>query len=171
MRGRGEESVTAGAPITVRAAEAVLPMPPSVEVTWVVVSVNVPVAVATTVADTVQVPGASCPPLTPMLSVPVSAVSVPPQVFSAAGWAAMTIPIGSVSVNERPVSVKVGLGLVIVNVSVDVPVNGIDEGENDSLIVAALATAGSTIRPAQTSTPMRSPLRHLTGGTVAPGRL
>jgi hypothetical protein len=61
--------------------------------------------------------------------------------------------------------------LSIVNVSVEVAVSGIDAGENDSVIVAALATAGSTIRPAQTSTPVRSPLRQRTGGTVAPGRL
>ena len=113
---------TAGGATTTRNAAAVPPVPPSVEVTALVVLVLRPPAVPVTLTVIVQEPPAARPPLTsPMLPVPATAVTVPPHVLASPFGVATTRPAGSVSVKPTPVSAVPAFGLVSVNVSVVVP--------------------------------------------------
>ena len=108
----------------VRAAVAVFPVPPSVELTAPLVLVSVPGLVGVTLTLIVQLePTAIDPPVSEIEPDPAVAVAVPPQVLLSAFGVETTNPDGSVSVNATPDSASVlADGLVSVNVSVLVPV-------------------------------------------------
>lgn len=68
------------------------------------------------------------PPESTMLPPPAVAVSVPPQVFVVESGELFVIAAGYVSVKATPVSAVPVLGLVSVNVSVEVPPDAIGSG-------------------------------------------
>ena len=122
-----------GGDATVRFAEAVLPVPPLVEVTFPVVLVYWPDAAPVTVTLNWH-----CPPtgmLAPVNVIPVGAVvvSVPllgPQALLVEVLATVS-PVGRVSVKATPVSASTfAAGLVMVNVSEVVAFRAIVEGLN-----------------------------------------
>jgi hypothetical protein len=104
---------------TVKFALAVLPVPPFVEVTGLVVLVYCPGAVPVRVTIIVQESfTAMLPPARPMLVLPGMAVDVPLQLFESPFGVATVSPAGSASVNPTPVMATVlAAGFVIVNVS------------------------------------------------------
>src|SRR5689334_3437193 len=107
----------------VRVAEAVLPVPPLVEVTAPLVLLYVPLAEPVTSTLTVQLLlAATAPPVSEMLPEPAVAVTVPVQVPPSPFGVATTRPAGSVSVNATPVSATAfAAGLVMVKVNVETP--------------------------------------------------
>jgi hypothetical protein len=113
--------VICGGEATVRFAEAVLPVPPFVDVTLPVVLVNWPEAAPVTL--TTMVHGwavVTAPPDKLMLAEPATAVTVAaPQLLVASPFGVLTIsPVGSASVNATPVNATVfAAGLVIVKVN------------------------------------------------------
>src|SRR5689334_461395 len=76
-----------------------------------------------------------------MLLPPAAALTPPPQVLATGGDRGLTLtsPPGYVSLNAIPVSVSLALGLVIVNVSNDVPLTRMGSVPN------ALAMLGATM--------------------------
>ena len=103
-----------GGPSTWRFAVAVLPVPPSLEVTAPVVLVYAPAAAPVTVTLNWHVPLAAT--VAPVREIPVGAVvvSVPPHTVLV--LLVTVSPVGSVSVNATPVSdIVLGDGLMIVN--------------------------------------------------------
>src|SRR5579864_205547 len=137
--------VIEGGVATVRLAEAVLPVPPFVELTAPLVLVYCPDAVPVTFTTRVQfVFTAMLPPVREILVEPATAVAVPPQVFERPFGVETTRPVGSVSVNATPVSATVlAAGLVMVKVSVVIPFSGIVVGLN-ALAIEGGATTVST---------------------------
>src|SRR5205823_17117 len=121
-----------GGAATVKLSEAVLPVPPLVELTAPLVLVYWPAAVPVTFTTSVQlVLTAMLPPVRLMLVEPATAVAVPPQVFDRPFGVETTRPVGSVSVNATPASATVlAAGFVMVKVSVVVPFSGIVVGLN-----------------------------------------
>jgi hypothetical protein len=108
--------VMLGGEATVRFAEAVLPVPPLVDVTLPVVLVNWPEAAPVTV--TLNWHWLFTAIVAPVSAIPVGAVvvSVPPQ--TVAEELATVRPVGSVSVNATPASGStLAAGLVMVKVS------------------------------------------------------
>lgn len=108
--------VIVGGVATVKLAEAVLPVPPLVEVTFPVVLVKLPAAAPVTV--TLNWHWLFAAMVAPDKAIPVGAVvvSVPPQTVAEAF--ATVSPVGSVSVNATPVSATaLAAGLVMVKVS------------------------------------------------------
>jgi hypothetical protein len=136
-----------GAAVTIRVAVPVLPVPPSLDVTLLVVLIRVPVAVAVTLSETAhdEFP-ARVPPDRDTLPEAATAVAVPPQVFVRAGVAATVSPEGRVSVNATPVS-AVEFELLIVRVSEVLPFTAIDETPNALLMLGATGT-GFTVKVA-----------------------
>jgi hypothetical protein len=116
-----------GAVATLKLAEAVLPVPPLVEVTLPVVLVKFPALVAVTFTVRVQLLlAAIVPPVSEALPAPATAVTVPPQEFVMPGVVATTIPTGNVSVTATPVSATaLAAGFVMVNVNEVVPFSAI----------------------------------------------
>jgi hypothetical protein len=100
--------------LTVSVAVELFPLPPSVDVTWLVVLILVPaVAPVTVTLKTHWLFARTVAPDIEMLLGAVS-VTVPPQTVALAfGTVA---PAGRVSVNPTPVRAVAALGLVIVNV-------------------------------------------------------
>src|SRR5262249_48745087 len=128
-----------GAEATVKFAEAVLPVPPFVEVTLPVVLVYWPAAAPVTVTLNWHWPFAAT--VAPVSAMPVGAVvvSVPPQTVAVA--LATVRPVGSVSVNATPVSDTVfAAGFVIVNVSDVVAFNAMLLGLNTFAIDGGATT-------------------------------
>src|SRR5260221_210940 len=82
-----------------------------------------------------------------MLPLPATAVIVPlPQVPVMFGVAATTRPAGRLSVNATPLSATVlAAGLVMVNVSVLVPFNGIEVGLNALAMVGGATTVRGAV--------------------------
>jgi hypothetical protein len=119
-----------GGAATVKLAEAVLPVPPLVELTAPVVFVYWPAVVPVTFTTSVQLAfTAILPPVRLMLVDPATAVAVPPHVFDRPFGVETTKPVGKVSVNATPVSATVlAAGLVMVKVSVVVPFRAIVVG-------------------------------------------
>src|SRR6476659_8493623 len=111
--------VIEGGVATVKLAEAVLPVPPFVELTAPLVLVYWPDAVPVTFTTRVQfVLTAMLPPVREMLVEPATAVAVPPQVLVRPFGVATTRPVGRVSANATPFSgTAFAAGLVMVNVS------------------------------------------------------
>src|SRR6476469_7744647 len=128
-----------GGEATVKLAEAVLPLPPLVEVTRPVVFVYCPEAAPVTV--TLNWHWLFTAIVAPESEIPVGAVvvSVPPQTVAEAF--ATVRPVGSVSVNATPVSGStLAAGFVMVNVSEVVAFSAIVEGLNTFAIDGGAST-------------------------------
>src|SRR6266849_2505829 len=121
-----KDLVMVGGLATVTLADAVLPVPPFVEVTFPVVLFFTPEVVPVTLTVSVQVLlTAIVPPVSDTLPEPATAVAAPPQVLVKPFGVATTNPAGSVSVKATPVSATVlAAGLVMVKVSEVVPFSG-----------------------------------------------
>jgi len=117
-----------GAGPTVTLADAVLPVPPLVEVTLLVVLFLMPAVVPVTDTLTWHCElTAMVPPVRLTDVAPAVAAAVPPQVFVRPGLELTTRPAGKLSLNATPVSVTVfAAGLTIVKVSVVLPLSAID---------------------------------------------
>jgi hypothetical protein len=134
--------VMAGGLATIRFADAVLPVPPLVELTVPVIFVYCPRAVAVTFTMTVQdvLGGVIFPPARLMPVDPANAATEPLQVFAIPFGVATTSPVGSVSVKESPESPAMfAVGFDTLSVSVVTPFNDIAAGLN------SLAIAGGAI--------------------------
>jgi hypothetical protein len=131
-----------GGAATVRSAEAVLPVPPLVELTLPVVLVYCPEAAPVTFTTTVQeVFTAMLPPVRLMLVLPATAVAVPLQEFDSPFGVETTSPVGRVSVKATPVKASTfAAGFVMVNVSEVVAFNAIVEGLNTLAIDGGAST-------------------------------
>jgi len=130
-----------GGATTSMLAEAVPPVPPSVDVTFPVVLFCVPAAVPVTFTENVQLLlAAIVPPLRLMTLVPCVAVIVPvPQVPVKPFGVEITRPAGSVSLKPTPVSATVVLLFWIVNVRLVEPFSGMLAAPN-----ALIITGGDT---------------------------
>ena len=115
-----------GGASTLMLAEAVPPVPPSVEVTLPVVLFCNPAAVPVTLIENVQdALAAIVPPVRLITFVPAVAVIVPaPQVPVRPFGVEITRPAGSVSLKPTPVSAAVVFGFVMVKLSEVEPFNG-----------------------------------------------
>jgi hypothetical protein len=101
------------------------PGPLSVALTTPVVLTFVPALVPVTLTMMVQEPlGANVPPLRLTVVEEAAALSTPPQVLLALVGKATTKPAGRLSLNCRPVNVKLLFELVMLNVSDVTPFNG-----------------------------------------------
>src|SRR6478609_8080374 len=119
--------VMVGGVPTLKFADAVLPVPPFVEVTLPVVLVNWPAAAPVTVTENWHWLLAAI--AAPVRAMPVGAVvvSVPPQTVAEA--LATVKPVGSVSVNATPVrATAFAAGFVMVKVSEVVAFSAIVDG-------------------------------------------
>ena len=124
-------------------AEAVLPVPPSVEVTLPVVLFCAPAAMPVTLTENVHVPLAAID-ADPRLTEPDPAVAVtaapPPQPVNALSPLGVEIisPAGKVSLKPTPVSEVVAFGFVAVNVRVVKPFSGMLAAPNAFTSVGGL---------------------------------
>jgi len=127
---------------TVMLADAVLPVPPLVEVTAPVVLFFTPEVVPVTFTEieqelliaTVPVPRATLP-------LPAAAVTVPPQVLVSPFGVATTRPAGRVSVKATPVNATVfAAGFVMVKLRLVVPFTGIEDVPNALLMLGGATT-------------------------------
>ena len=134
--------VMVGGLATVMIAEAVLPVPPFVEVTAPVVLFFTPEVVPVTFTMNLQmVPAATVPPLRLTLPLPAVAVVVPPHVLLSPFGVATTSPPGNVSVKATPFSATVfAAGLVMVNVKLVVPFTAIVAAPNALLMLGGVTT-------------------------------
>ena len=132
--------LTGGANTVRTAVLLVVPVPPSVEDTALVVLLFTPVVVPVTFTTTEQeVLLPTVPPDRLTEPEPATAVTAPPQLLVRPLGVETTRPAGRVSVNASPVSVRLlGLLMVMVN-EVDAP-DGIVEAPNAFEIVGGLAT-------------------------------
>jgi len=131
-------------------AEAKLPVPPLVELTLPVVLSLEPEVVGVTFTLTAhEVLAAIVPPLKLMVVSPAAGANVPPQVLLAPGTVATCRPAGKGSVTATPLK-AVALGLVMVNVRVDVPPTEVLVGEKPLLILGG----ATTVRPADAVLPV-----------------
>jgi hypothetical protein len=131
-----------GGASTFTLAEAVPPVPASVEVTFPVVLVCKPATIPVTFTENVQEAlAAIVPPLRLITFVPAVAVIVPaPQVPVSPFGVEITKPAGSVSLKPTPVSAVVVFGLVIVKVSEVEPFSGMLAAPNALAIVGGATT-------------------------------
>ena len=160
-----------GGATTVRLAEAVPPVPPSVEVTALVVLFLAPAVVPVTLTVSVHEPPAGRPPLaSPTLPAPATAVTVPPHVLANPFGVATTSPAGSVSVKPTPPSVIPGFGLVSVNVSVVVPFTTMLATPKALAIVGGAAVGGVTTTRNAVAVPPVPPSVEVTALVVLPLR-
>ncbi len=129
-----------------KVADAVVPVPPFVEVTAPVTLLKTPPSAAATVVETVQLLfPAKVPPARLRLPPRDPPVAVPPQVLVVPGNNVLPMPPeGYVSVKATPLS-AVEFGLVMVMVSVELPRDEIGLGEKDS----AMSGGASTVRLAE----------------------
>ena len=132
--------VMVGGPTTVIEALEVLPVPPSVEVTWTLLFFT-PAVVPCTFTETVQ---EALPARVPadklMLPDPATAVAVPPHVLFRPDGVATTRPAGKLSVKAIPFNVTAVLGFWVVKVSDVVPFSGIVAAPNALVIDGGAAT-------------------------------
>jgi len=126
---------------TVIDAEAVLPVPPFVEVTLPDVLFFIPAVVPLTFTTSVQLLlVAIVPPVSDTLPEPGTAVAVPPQVLLSPFGVAATSPAGRLSLNATPARLTVlAAGLMMVKVSEVVPFREMLAAPN-----ALLMTGGAT---------------------------
>jgi len=127
---------------TASVAEALLPVPPSVDVTACVVFTALPMVVLVMSAVIVQLPPAAMvPPLSVNEVLPTAGagLSVPPHVLLTFNGVAMLRPAGNGSVIPTPVSAVPAFGLVMVMVSVEVPPDAMPVGAK------VLVTFGATV--------------------------
>ena len=133
--------VIVGGLATVRTAVAVLPVPPFVDETLLVVLTLVPDEMAVTLTVTVQLLlTAMVPADNVTLPEPAVAVTEPPQALVNAFGVATTSPAGRLSVNAMPLSATLLLGLVIVRVRLVVPFKGMVPAPNDLAIDGGVTT-------------------------------
>jgi len=132
-----------GAEATVMLADAVLPVPPFVDVTLPVVFVKLPEAVPVTLTEIVQLLFvAIVPPLSVIVPEAAIAVTAPPQVFVRPFGVPTTRPAGRLSVKATPVcATPLAAGFVSVNVKVVVPFNTIVLAPNALAIVGGATTS------------------------------
>jgi hypothetical protein len=130
-----------GGPTTVIDAFDVLPVPPSVEVTWTLLFFT-PAAVPVTFTEKVQeLLAAIVPPFRLIVFVPWVAVIVPaPQEPVNPFGTATTRPAGRLSLNATPVSPIDVFGLVRVKLRLVEPFSGMLAAPNALLIVGGVAT-------------------------------
>jgi hypothetical protein len=135
-------AIVGGASTVIEAVAVVVPVPPSLEVTVLLVLFLTPAVVAVKSTFTVQVPppAATIPPLNVREVSPAFGANVPPHPVLAFGVLATANPDGSASVNPTPVRGVVELLLVIVNVRVVVPPSGIVGAANDFDMLAGPTT-------------------------------
>src|SRR5262249_50978685 len=128
--------------LTVSVAVAVLPTPPSFELTALVVFTLVPLLVVVMLTAAVhELLAALAPPVIVNNPLPGTAVTVPPLQVEERKFGEATItPAGNVSENPTPVNAVVVFGLVSVNVSV----------EPDPVVTAAGANAFARVGGATT---------------------
>lgn len=133
--------IVGGATTVIVAVLDVAPAPLSVELTVPVVLLLSPAVVPLTSTVTVQVAGlAAIVPADKLTEPePATAVTLPLQVLTRLFGVPTTRPAGKVSETARPVS-PIVFGLLIVNVIVVVPFNGIVAAPNALLIVGGEAT-------------------------------
>src|SRR5713101_965372 len=136
-----------GAATTVRTAVLlVAPVPPSVEVTALVVLLLLPAVVPVTFTENVHDDPAagdavSVPPAKLIVPLPAVAVIVPlPQEPVRFGVAATTTPAGKLSLKPTPLSALAVFGLVMVKLSVLLELNGTLVGLNALLMVGGATT-------------------------------
>ena len=131
-----------GGASTLMLAEAVPPVPPSVEVTFPVVLFCVPAAIPVTFTENAQeLLAAIVPPLRLITFVPAVAVIVPaPHVPVRPLGVEITRPAGSVSLNATPVSATVVLELVMVKLSEVEPFSGMLAAPNALIMTGAPTT-------------------------------
>src|SRR5258708_245764 len=129
-----------GGATTVMLAFEVLPVPPSVEVTWTLLFFT-PAVVPCTFTETVhEALAASVPPDKLTEPEPATAVAVPPQVLLRLLGVATTSPAGRLSVKAIPLSATVVFGLLMVKVSDVVPFSAIVDGLNTLAIEGGAST-------------------------------
>jgi len=145
-------------------AEAVLPVPPSTEVTAPLVLFFVPAVVPVTFTLNVHEPlAAIVPPVRLMLPDPATAEIVPlPQLPVSPFGVETTRPAGNESVNPTPVSAIDALGLLIVKLSEVDPLSGMLAAPKDLAIVggtaASTVTVAEAVPPGPLSTEVTAPL-------------
>lgn len=107
-------------------AVAVLPVPPSIDVTGSVTLTCNPVATPVTCAVTVQDQAGARgpPPVNEMVPLPATAVTVPLQEFVMTLGVATFKPAGKLSVKATPVKTLLGLVLRMLNSNVVTPFSG-----------------------------------------------
>ena len=148
-------SMIVGGCATMIVAEAVVPVPPSVDAIAPVTLLIVPSVVPTTLTVRVHVPLApTIPPLSAMLVETATAVAVPPQLFTIPAGFATCSPTGSASVKLSPLKDD-GFKLAIVNVSAEVPLGAISDGAN-SPVMFGRAKHGQAGRRLSLPTRLRS---------------
>jgi hypothetical protein len=123
-------------------ADAVPPVPPSVEVTLLVVLTCVPVAMPVTLTEKTQLPlwARLAPARLTTLVAWVAVIVPPPQVPVRAFGVLITSPAGRVSVKATPVSAVVVLLFWMVKLRLVEPFTGINAAPNALMIVGGLAT-------------------------------
>lgn len=132
-------------------AEAVLPVPPLVELTLPVVLSLEPEVVGVTFTLTAHEPlAAIVPPLKLMVVSPAAGANVPPHVLLEPGTAATCRPAGKVSLTATPFKAVPVLELVMVNVKLVVPLTGTLAAPK-ALLIEGGAT---TVRPADAVLPV-----------------
>ena len=150
--------VTVGGPTTVTLALEVLPVPPSVEVTWTLLFLMPPVVPVTATENMQLEEETSDAPDRLTLPAPAFAVMVPPpQLPVMLGVAATTRPEGRVSVNATPLRVTFVFGLAMVKASVVLAPAAIWVG----LKLLVICGAAATVRLAVAALPV-PPLVELT---------
>lgn len=136
-----KDLVVVGGATTVMLADAVPPVPPSVEVTAPVVLFCVPAAMPVTLTDKLQdAVAARVPPDKLITLVPCVAVIVPVHVVVRPLGVEMISPAGSVSLNPMPVRVLELFGLLRVKVSNVLPFSGMLVAPNALLMVGGEIT-------------------------------
>ena len=136
-----------GGAMTLMLAEAVPPVPPSLDVTFPVVLFLIPAVVPVTFTENVQeLLAAMVPPLRLITPDPAVAVMVPlPQEPVMPFGVETTRPAGSVSVNPTPVSAVVVLGLVIVKLREVDPFSGMLAAPNALVIMDGPLTVSEAL--------------------------
>src|SRR5579871_1266942 len=132
-----------GGEAMVKFAVALLPLPPSVEVTLLVVFVKVPEPLPVTLTVKVQeAPAAMFAPERTTLPEPLAAAMVPPPHEPVSPFAvAMVSPAGSVSLNATPVKAAVfAAGFAIVKLSAEFVPGAMAVGLKDSAIAGGATT-------------------------------
>src|ERR1035438_9064698 len=134
--------VIVGDTLTVTLAEAVPPVPPSVELIVPVVLFLIPAVVLVTFTAKVHAAlAARVAPAKPTLPEPATAVIVPPPHVPLRPFGVLTTsPAGSVSVNATPVTEDPLLGLVMVKLKLVVPFTAMVAAPNAFVMVGEAST-------------------------------
>jgi hypothetical protein len=141
LLGLNDLPMVGGATTVTTAVLLAVPVPPSVDVTALVVLLLAPGVVPVTLSETVhELFPASVPPLKLTDEDPAVAVAVPLQLFVRLLGVATINPAGKLSVNATPLSGTLVVGFVIVNVNEVEPFSGTVRPPNALLMVGGAAT-------------------------------